>query len=230
MMHKEKIVSLSAVIIIAGCASSPSIQYNYAAKFKHTSVPNIQQEATVFVGDAILSDKTYYEVEALHLNTPAAYGLYHFPSGYYSKIGSDKDSDFYSPLSMDEHGSSINLEGNARQYVQAIAVKKTGVGQICPIHLISGMSCINADIKIEKTQSKDRDSFEQTLIYNGRVGNTVNIGYREFSNELARAAFTNNVGYDLSQSKQASYKGAEIEILSADNSKITYKVISSFSN
>ncbi|REG84397.1 hypothetical protein [Marinomonas pollencensis] len=229
-MRKEKFIPLSVVMIIAGCASSPSIQYNYVAKLKKTLVPSMQQETTVFVGDAILSDRTYYEVEALHLNAPAAYGLYHFSSGYYSKIGSDKDSDFYSPFPIGEHSSSTNLEGDARKYVQAIAVKKTGVGQICPIHLISGMKCINADIEIEKIQAKDRDSFEQTLLYNGRVGNTVNIGYREFSNGLARAAFTNNVGYDLSQSKQVSYKGARIEILSADNSKITYKVISAFSH
>lgn len=216
--------------ILTACASSPSIPYNYAGSQVNTSSPTIQEEATSFVGDTILSDRAFYEVEALYLTTPVGYGLYHFPSGYYSKIGSDVKSDFYSPLSMNETGSSISQEGNARKYVQAIAVNKTTQNQICPIHAVSGMNCLDANIKVEKVQSQDKDSFEQRLLYNGRVGDKVSIGYREFSNGLARAAFANNVEYDLSQSKEITYKGAVLEIISANNNKITYKVLNSFSN
>lgn len=216
-------------ILLIGCASSPTIQYNYAGNSVHEISPKIQIEATAFVGDTILADSSFYETDALYLKTPVGYGLYHFPSGYYSKIGSDQINNFYSPLSMNESGSYINQEGNARKYVQAIAVKKGTLGQICPIHAISGTTCIEANVKTKKTQSQKDDSFEKVLLYNGRVGDKINIGYREFTNDKARPAFNNNVEYDLSQSSKISYKGALIEVLNADNNRITYKIIKSFS-
>jgi len=61
------------------------------------------------------------------------------------------------------------------------------------------------------------DSFQQTLIYSGRVGNKINVAYREFSNNLARPAFSNNVEYDLSDSKIIGYRGARIDIIEATN-------------
>lgn len=66
------------------------------------------------------------------------------------------------------------------------------------------------------------DPFQQTLIYSGKVGNKINIGYREFSNGLARSAFNNNVEYDLFESAIIGYKGAQLEILEATNQYIKY--------
>ena len=71
-------------------------------------------------------------------------------------------------------------------------------------------------------------SFQQTLIYSGRVGNKINIGYREFSNNAARLAYNNDVEYDLSLSKKIGYKGSLIEVIQADNTSITYKLIRNF--
>ncbi len=77
-------------------------------------------------------------------------------------------------------------------------------------------------------KSVDENEFQQTLIYNGMVGKKINVAYREFSNKMARAAFSNDVEYDLSQSKIIGYKGAKIEVLNATNENITYRVISNF--
>ena len=72
------------------------------------------------------------------------------------------------------------------------------------------------------------NSFQQTLIYSGRVGDKVNIGYREFSSNVARPAFNNDVEYDLSESDTIGYRGAELQILEATNRSITYRVIRNF--
>jgi hypothetical protein len=72
------------------------------------------------------------------------------------------------------------------------------------------------------------DSFQQTLIYSGKVGDKINIGYREFSGNMARPSFNNNVEYDLSQSMFIGYKGVKIEVLEANNQHIKYKVIQNF--
>ena len=72
------------------------------------------------------------------------------------------------------------------------------------------------------------NSFQQTLLYNGKVGNKINIAYREFSSDLARPAFNNDVEYDLSESNQIGYKGALLEVIEANNQMIKYKVIKNF--
>ena len=69
------------------------------------------------------------------------------------------------------------------------------------------------------------DSFQQTLIYSGKLGNKIKIGYREFSNNQARPAFNNDVEYDLSESAVIGYKGARLEIVGATNETIKYRVI-----
>jgi len=54
------------------------------------------------------------------------------------------------------------------------------------------------------------------------------VGYREFSNNLARPAFNNTVEYDLTDSKIIGYRGARIEVIEATNEFRKYKVIQNF--
>lgn len=72
------------------------------------------------------------------------------------------------------------------------------------------------------------NDFQQTLLYSGRVGNRVKIGYREFSGSVARPAFSNEVEYDLDTSRTITYRGAKIEIIDADNQRIRYRVLANF--
>lgn len=74
----------------------------------------------------------------------------------------------------------------------------------------------------------EKNQFQQELLYNGKIGNRVALGYREFSGDLARPAFSNEVSYDLSESTTLGYKGARIEVIKATNTEITYKLVSGF--
>lgn len=88
-----------------------------------------------------------------------------------------------------------------------------------------------AEVKFSITNvlaKKYADSFQQRLIYNGKIGNKITLGYREFNAGMARAAFSNEVAYDLLESSTLGYKGARIEIIKATNTEITYKVLSGF--
>jgi hypothetical protein len=69
---------------------------------------------------------------------------------------------------------------------------------------------------------------QKTLIYSGKIGDRITLGYREFKNDIARPAFSNDVAYDLSESTVLGYKGARLEVLKATNTEITYKVIAGF--
>ena len=84
------------------------------------------------------------------------------------------------------------------------------------------------DITTKKVVLNKDLSFKQEFIYNGKVGNSIKFVYREFSNDFARPSFTQDIQYDLSESTLVGFKGLKIEILSATNTLIKYKVISHF--
>ncbi len=79
-----------------------------------------------------------------------------------------------------------------------------------------------------KVMAIDKPGFTQELIYNGRIGNSIKFLYREFSNSMMRYPFSQEVQYDLSESNIIGFKGARIEIKSATNTRLIYRVISSF--
>jgi hypothetical protein len=72
------------------------------------------------------------------------------------------------------------------------------------------------------------NTFQQTIEYGGRSGDVLKFTYSEFTDGFARQAFTREFQVDLTQGKVAAYKGAIIEIESATNSSITYKVVRNF--
>lgn len=69
-------------------------------------------------------------------------------------------------------------------------------------------------------------TFRRELVYSGRTGNTLNVLYREFANDMARPAFSQALQYDLSTDPVIGYQGARFRILSADNTGISYEVLS----
>ena len=83
---------------------------------------------------------------------------------------------------------------------------------------------------IEKTTKTVRSeaSFKQELIYNGRLGDGLKFIYREFSGDMARPAFTQDIQYDLNTSNIIGFKNVKLEVISATNTLIKYKVISNF--
>ena len=71
-------------------------------------------------------------------------------------------------------------------------------------------------------------SFVQEFVYNGRVDNALKFVYREFSGDLARPAFTQEIQYDLDQSRVIGFKMLEIEVLEATNTNIRFKLLRNF--
>ena len=68
----------------------------------------------------------------------------------------------------------------------------------------------------------------QEFLYAGRVGDALKFIYREYKNNYARPAFTQEVQYDLSQSDEIGFKNLRLKVLEATNTNITYKVIQNF--
>jgi hypothetical protein len=70
------------------------------------------------------------------------------------------------------------------------------------------------------------DFVRKELIYSGKSGNVIDVSYKEFRGNMAAPAFYQNLKYDMSESRIIRFQNFTIEIVSANNQKITYKVVS----
>jgi len=177
----------------------------------------------------MLRQGRYREHDALLLRAPRdvswAYTLH---PGYYLKDGEDEDAEYYSPARGDD-GGRVEKAAFADPWKSVMAKRK--VPELCVVTVFNVSACKEVQgIERAKKPILAQDSFQQTLIYNGRVGSKINIGYREFSNNSARPAFNNNVEYDLGESTRIGYKGAELEVLEATNQHIKFRMVRNFND
>jgi len=216
------------LVILSGCVS---VKYNYQPQRTEISEPPLNAVVTAYVGDAVLRQGEYTEHDAIYLREDTkvfsvGVGSYTFTRGYYLKKGENAKSEFYLPAGGADSGQVIR--GGATDPFKVIRLDKKS-GKLCGVSTFNLETCNDkANYEKKKYPVASPDSFQQTLIYSGKVGNKINIGYREFSGSFARPAFNNEVEYDLSESKVIGYKAARIEVIEATNQSIKYKVIQNF--
>lgn len=219
------IFSLAVATALTGCATP---KYNYVPQSKQISEPPLNSVNTAYVGDTLLKQGRFTLQDAVKVERPVQVGAYTLQPGHYSKHGDDAESEYYSPAT----GSSAQAGSIQSSFLAdppiSVRVYKAGP-KMCVLNIMGVQVCDNVGgyqrVQIPVTAA---NSFQQTLIYSGMVGNKLNIGYREFSSDMARPAFNNDVEYDLSTSKVLGYKGARIEVLDANNEQIKYRVLSNF--
>ncbi len=202
----RKAIGIIIVVLaytLHGCGSSPVRQA------ESVTYPAIGSVATRGVGETLIRLDTGILVPGIEIQDDTVIGGHRLPKGSY---------DYY-----DENAKGVWFTGR-EQYFHM----RTADGQIC---IDETKACAPANYTLEKKLGAlSADSFQQTLLYNGKIGNRITLAYREFTNNLARPAFSNNVEYDLSESSVVGYKGARLEIIEATNTEITYRILSGFSN
>lgn len=214
----KKILILVILIVMTGCTT---VSYNGTDNFvKEVDYPEVGDVITVYVGDHMVQKGLIVEENVLHVLKPINGVLYDIPAKKYPQIGFDEQQEFYSATGV--------VKGVLADPFEALALNKQEGAELCVVTVYGATNCYQGVFERKKQLSEKGNSFQQTLIYSGRIGDKINIGYREFSNNSARPAFNNDVEYDLSSSKTIGYKGASIEVLKADNSSITYKLINNF--
>ncbi len=204
-------------MLLGGCA----VKYSPAIpKTERIDSPAVGTVSKAQIGDHLLTKGVLVEREVLNLRQAVDGFYYDIHIGQYPKLGYLDGEQFFSPAGV--------VKNPIADPFQSLSVKDESPNQVCVVTIMAYRSCYDADFEIKSVTSAHEASFQQTLIYSGRVGNKINVGYREFSSNTARPAFNNDVEYDLSSSNRIGYKGAEIEVLEANNTGITYKVISTF--
>lgn len=222
---KRAILAL-APLFISGCATTNT---NYRPVAVEISEPPLGQVVTAEVGGTMLQQGKYVESDAILLHDTVKVGVlgaYTFSRGYYVREGEDGKNEFYRPEPSPE-GGKVDKSLLADPYRTLLVSKSSPT--LCGVSVFGAKVCSkNAPFTRVKRPALTQDGFQQTLLYSGRIGNKINISYREFSNNIARPAFNNDVEYDLGESMTIGYKGAEIEIVEATNRAIKYKVVRNF--
>lgn len=74
------------------------------------------------------------------------------------------------------------------------------------------------------------DDVTYEILFSGYSQGTLRATYREFVNDMARPAFSQEATYDFvpGAPTKISFKGAQIEVLDANNNEIRYKVLRGF--
>lgn len=225
---KKNIVIFALISLLSACASP---NYNYIPELLEISEPPIDSINVAYIGDPMLRQGTFSEHDAILLKKKTKVGVlgtYTFEPGYYTKRGSGTNNDFgfYLPSQYGQQGRVVRgLLADPFQIIQAYHNEQ----KICGVSTLNGKVCTTkTEYKVTSQQATTADAFQQTLIYSGRIGDKVNLSYREFSGSIARPAFNNDVEYDINQSNVVGYKGARLEIFEATNELIKYKVLSNF--
>lgn len=71
-------------------------------------------------------------------------------------------------------------------------------------------------------------SVKKEIIFTGRAGNTAKFLYREYNDDFARPAFSQELQYDLSEGTEVGFQELRINILETSNTGITYMVTNHF--
>jgi hypothetical protein len=137
------------------------------------------------------------------------------------------DSDYLSYSTVfvkNKNGSGIVYVDKASMTIKSAKVVNFNYGKMKIVNSLK-QPIILKEIEIV---SVSQNNFKQEFIYNGKAGNILKFSYREFTNDMARPAFNQDVQYDLSESNEIGFKGARFLVLNATNMKLEYKVLSAF--
>lgn len=228
-----------AAVLSLACATTNKIDYTKTYKTDAFSIPELNTVTTVSVGDSLLRQGTMLSTEAIKILRDTADGT--VKKGIYIYDGKDSRSELYVPK-YSTGATLLNTANNPIQflvwgphseyengnYVEKGSALQTGYFGTYNSIVKNKNVIPPEDYEFTTVDAPTEDSFQRILIYTGRENNIVHFSYREFNDNMARAAFTVDVCYDLNLSKTISYKNARIEIINATNNSITYKVLSNF--
>ena len=222
-----KLKILAAILAVTAISACSTVRYNYAPETSSFSIPALNLAARAGLGEPLLDQGVRIKRDTLSVTSPATISFYKIAPGKFLKVGESETHEYFNQ----DIASGASISGGlvlTMPYPGASLIRTKDSGKICISRPTDIDVCGNINHRLEKEFVLATGSFRRTLIYSGRVDNKLKISYREFNNDMARSAFSTDVEYDLNESSVIGYAGARIEILSATNTEIRYKVLSNF--
>ncbi|MDL2286229.1 hypothetical protein LJC24_02155 [Desulfococcaceae bacterium OttesenSCG-928-F15] len=220
---RKFILILSALVcfFMTGCAS---VKFNYQPDLSQSDWPKLNQETTVHIGDELLVQGYSMKSKALKIEEHIDGACYDIPSGTYVMTGYDNKRDYF--VAVGAGGSVIRI-GLCDPFV-GLTVPKDKAGKVCVRTVFGVNNCYDAKYQIVEIESEHATNYQQSLIYSGMEGKQIKFTYIE--RQGGRTNFSNTVSYDLGKSTIINYKGARIQIHSANNEVISYTVLENFTS
>jgi hypothetical protein len=221
-MKKVFFITL-VTILLSGCVASHQVTL---PNTKNVKSPDVNVVTTSSLGDRMLESGKISTIDGFVLSNDVSIFDGVVKAGEYHQIGLKENHKVFAP----KHGYGTGIVGAlaglpspAKPYIDA------NNGALCFLGGFGTRFCSD-EVKpnVVKFNLYTADSFMQELIYTGKVADKIRFTYREFQNGMARQSFNIDVEYDLSESNLISYKGATIEVISATNRRIEYKVLQHF--
>lgn len=214
-------------LLLVGCATPV---YNYAPTDKVISVPPVGETRTVVVGDNMLHHGAQSEQSYLYVEEEVRFGTVLHPftlgKGLYLKVGEDEESAFFEPENHFEGGGMLRRSplADPTKAVQAY----TNENKLCGISVFRAQLCNDeAKYRLVTRSTPDPRVLQRLLIYNGKIGEQIQIAYAESGPASVRNV-TNVISYDLSDSNIVRFKEVRIEILESTRESVTYRILSGF--
>jgi len=227
----NRLVFLIFSMILISCGG---IKRNIVKPETYTTItPKLNEITNADIGNTLIYRENGHKYDAIEITKASNFTLNgvdkvieegeifinQFNTNGYSFYGNSSDLEF--GIAIPRSGKNPLIYTNS----DGDGIYTTGINY-------DGLNLIRPNELIEyfQTEVKDKksDYFKQELIYNGRVGVALKFIYREFLNDYARPAFTQDSQYDLSESKIIGFRGMRIEIINATNTEIEYKVLNYF--
>ncbi len=228
-MKIPNLVSRSCLVIaVAFGAMSPGLVH--AAEENVKSTPALHTEATAKVGDVVLHQGTYYDRAVIHLSQEIKVGkngAYTLTPGYYLSVGGD-----------DEWGSYVETKGpGAGKVIKAPdvvtlqeAFQVSGDGKTVGVitNYYQAVRGPAQGITRSTQPAVSSASLQKTLVYGGKKGPSIKLGYQEIWMSILRPSEIEFVQRDLARSKIVEFHGARIEVLNVSDDNLRYRVLKSF--
>lgn len=234
---------------LGGCAS-PS---NFTPTLSFKDFPTEGEETTVEIGSPLVYKAKVSEFDGIALLEPVtAKGTginlgarFEFEPSEFIATESDATRVYFhavDPTKAKYYALGMNageLKTKNQGKVEVIQMGKIGISEnqktgALEAFFLQGNLVARASIPSEtrlkrtKLTKKDAPGFRQELLYNGKSGETIKVLYREFQDDMARPAFTQDLTYDLSESDVIGFQGVRIRVTKATNTAITYTVLRHF--
>jgi len=210
--------------MIGGCST---VKYNYAPKVTNFSIPELDVVVTKGLGESLLDQGLSTKRVILNVVKKSSISAYKIKPGKLIKVGEDENSEYFS---QDAESGLIINSGLLMSYpdITAVVQYKKKSDEFCITRPADLTVCGELTAERDTETVITNKSFRQTLIYSGRIENKLKISYREYGANIDRSAFSTDVEYDLNEGSLIGYSGARLEVISATNIEIKYKVISNF--
>ncbi|MGB3255725.1 hypothetical protein [Buttiauxella gaviniae] len=213
------VLPISLAVLVTGCAQNMS---NPTTVSVEVVKPAVGQTATAYMGDPIIKSATGFKTDVLELGS-ANGALSSIAAGTYCAAGNGVYRNYQNPQAV----ALKNLYGQVGNYVDYVSYN-VAKNEISPPNSTSYTASEIAIKHVPEGLCRISNSLVKTIEYNGNAGGEMKFTYREFANDMARAAFTTDFSVDSKGSDVVTYKGAKFKVNKADNSSISYTVISGF--